>query len=348
VSGGGFRRGTGDCGFAAPVRCDDCGSVPAVAGLIPNPNCYPTPDIPPGSPPAGEPAPGVRLPEIAMTPPDDLAERAGTSGPSHEIAVKALTWFLLADQVRRQATDAADALLTESIRRHGVLQPVGARPDGKLVWGHRRLRCATAAGLTDIPTVVLLKAMTEGEFLVLQMLENVQRADLAPHDLWQGCVRLLESNKGWQLKDVARALSLDPSSVTRILSPSKVIPAAVEALKAGRINLGHTYALCKVDDPQEQERLLNLSLAGASRDALEAEARKLRQPLVPSVRLARVKVALPAGVRLVVSGREALSLDDLIDSLTEAQKEAKRARDQGMDAKTFAAAMKCKARMGGA
>jgi hypothetical protein len=65
-----------------------------------------------------------------------------------------------------------------------------------------------------------------------------------------------------------------------------------------------------------------------------------------SVRLARCKLSLACGVNVTVSG-EQLSLDDLIDALGEAQKEAKKARDQSLDVKTFQAVMRDKAKAGG-
>src|SRR4051812_32538236 len=94
---------------------------------------------------------------------------------TYEIAVKTAAYFIIASNIRQQIVDEADAQLTESIRQHGILQPLGVRPEGdrgKLAWGHRRFRCGMAAGLTEFPTVILSKDMTEGDFLTLQMIEN--------------------------------------------------------------------------------------------------------------------------------------------------------------------------------
>jgi ParB/RepB/Spo0J family partition protein len=265
----------------------------------------------------------------------------------YEIAVKPVAWFFILKQIREQATDTQDAQLTESIRQHGVLQPLGARhDDGRLVWGHRRLRAAIAAGLKEVPTVLLHQEMAEGEYLTLQMLENVQRADLSPYDLWQGCVRLLEANPGWQLKDLAKALSLDPSSVTRLLSPSKCIGAWQNALKSGNVGLSDIYAASKLPE-SDQAGLLALKLSGATRDQIEAAGRKARTAAAaPSVKVNKVKCVLPSGLQIIVSG-DGVSLESSIDALTEAIREMKRAKDLGYTAKTFAAAMKDKARKAG-
>ncbi|HEX4610857.1 MAG TPA: ParB/RepB/Spo0J family partition protein [Urbifossiella sp.] len=265
------------------------------------------------------------------------------SKTSYEIAVKAVTWFVVLDQVRKTATEAEDAHLVDSVRRHGVLQPLGARRDGRLVWGHRRLKAAAAAGLSEVPTVLLHQDMTEGEFLTVQMLENVQRADLSPFDLYQGCVRLLEANPGWGKADVAKALSLDPSMVTRILAPARAVPPVLEALRAGGIGLSAVYAITKAESPAEQERLLALCLAGTNRDALEREARKGRAARPAGVRLARVVCPLPTGAKVVVSGPE-MDLGGLIDALAAALDAARRASKESLDIRTAEKVWKDKSR----
>jgi ParB family transcriptional regulator, chromosome partitioning protein len=262
---------------------------------------------------------------------------------SYEIVVKSITWFIVLDQIRKQATDAADTQLIESVRQHGILQPLGARPTGHLVWGHRRLKAAVAVGLKEVSTVILHKDVAEGEYVALQMLENVQRADLCPYDLWQGCLRLLETNPGFKLQDVARVLSLDPSTVTRILSPSKAIPSVVEALKVGKIGLSTVYAITKAEFPEEQSRLLNLSLAGCNRNTLEKEVRRGRSTCVPEVKLSRVAIPLASGPRVVVSGAE-LDLNALVNTLQSVLDLARRAHKENLDVRTFEKVAKDKAK----
>ena len=271
------------------------------------------------------------------------------SKTTYEIVYKAVAWFVLADQVRRAATDAEDARLAENIARHGVLQPLGARIDGRLVWGFRRLRCAIAAGLTEVPVVVLGGDMTEAEFLTLNVVENVQRADLKPFDLWAGCVRLLEANPGWQLKDLAAALSFDPSYVTRIMAPSRLGPAWRDALAAGAVTLADCYAAAKRPEAEHAD-MLSLALTGATRDALESAGRAAAKtgrtpPPARGTGAARVKCQLPSGYTVVVSGG-AVTLDEAVDALAEASREMKRARDLGYTARTFAAAMSDRSRKG--
>ena len=151
-------------------------------------------------------------------------------------------------------------------------------------------------------------------------------------------------NPGWLAKDLAEHLHIDPSMVTRLLSPTKCTVAWQDALKDGKVGISDVYAASKLPEA-EQAGLLALKLSGASRDAIEKAGRKKRSVDVEAVRVNRVKCLLPSGVQVVVSG-SSVSLDESIEALTEAVKEMKRARDLGYTSKTFAAAMKDKARKG--
>ncbi len=258
------------------------------------------------------------------------------SRTSYEIAVKAVAWFLILKQIRDHATDEEDAQLTESIRQYGILQPLGARYDGKLVWGHRRLKAAIAAGLKEVPTVILHKEMTEGQYLTLQMLENVQRSDLSPYDLWQGCVRLLAANPGWQHQDLGKALSLSPSTVTRILSASRVIPAWLEEFRKGTVGSSDLYAASKLPEA-DQAGLLLLRLNGASRDQIEAAGKRARRAVMaaPAAKISKGRFQVPGKSATVVVTGDDLSLTEIVEILQELVKEAAKASQKGLDAKTF-------------
>ena len=248
-----------------------------------------------------------------------------------ELVVKQVAFFTVLNQIRQQATDEDDRRLTESIRLHGILQPIGVRPDGRVVWGHRRLRCAIRAGLTEVPCVLLGTDMTEGQYLTLQMIENAQRADVSPFDMWQGCVRLQEANN-WQLKDVAHALSLDPATVTRLMSVSKCVPAWRDALKAGAVGIGDCYAASKLPEA-DQPGLLALKLQGATRDDLARASRKARAPKAEeAVKTGSLRITL-GGVVITVKGAD-LTLGLVAEVLERAGKEAEKAKAQGLNAKT--------------
>jgi ParB/RepB/Spo0J family partition protein len=248
------------------------------------------------------------------------------------------------NQPRKQFTEADLRSLGASLKSLGQLQPVGAKPEGTLLWGERRYRAAQLVGLSELLVILTDRKLSDSEIRLIQLTENMHQAALTGYEKWLGCAELMSMNPQWQLKDLATHLHLDPSMVTRLLSPSKCIPAWQEALKAGKVGISDCYAASKLEE-KEQAELLALKLSGASRDAIEQAGRKKRDPATATVRLSRIKAMLPSGVCIVASG-QGLTLDDLIDSLGEAQREAKKAREQGLDARTFQAVLRDKARKG--
>lgn len=259
------------------------------------------------------------------------------------LETKPLAWFKAAPQARRHFDEAELRLLGESLKVK-QLQPVLARPDGTLIAGERRLRAATMVGLTELLAVVADGPMTESELRVFQLTENLHRADLRDAEKWRACEELLRLNPGWTNKELAAHLKLGESTVTKYLSPSRCLPAVQEALDAGRIGITAAYEIGRMPADQQAE-LLALKLAGASRDGLAERVRRQKARPAPQVRSRRILCPLASGVSIVAAGGD-LSLDDLIEALGEAQREARKAREQGLDARTFTAVMKDKAKKG--
>ena len=248
-----------------------------------------------------------------------------------QLTTKPLSWFETNQQVRKTFDEADLRLLGESLR-HKQLQPVLAKPDGTIIAGERRYRAAKLVDLPNLMVIVTEEPLTDAEVRAIQLTENIHRADLTGHEKWQACKELLELNPGWQGKDLAEHLHLDPSSVTRLLSPSKCIVEAQEALRDGKIGISDAYALSKLP-PEDQPGLLALKLSGGSRDALEQAGRKKRAGNAPAVRVPSIKVALANDVSVVVKG-EAIDLEQGIEALKDAIKAMSKARDNGLDAKT--------------
>ena len=228
-------------------------------------------------------------------------------------------------------------------RQHGVLVPLLIKPDGTIIDGERRWRAAQRKGIKELP-VIITEVASDKDLRGIQLATVFHRSDLSGYERWMACSELMCMNPGWQMKDLAEFLHLDPSMGTRLLSPSKCIPAVQEALKQGQCSVSDCYAISKLD-PKDQPGLLALKLSGASRDQLEQAGRKSRNGGQATVRVQRVKCVLPSGVSVVVAG-EGVSLDESIEALGEVIKEMKRARDLGYTAKTFAAAMKDKSKRG--
>src|SRR5262249_13865293 len=137
-------------------------------------------------------------------------------------------------------------------------------------------------------------------------------------------------------KDLAGRIHRDPSNLTRIMSLSRCIPEVQKAAAEGLLGPSDWYAISKADTPEQQAELLARKRAGASRDEIEREGRKRRNGTAPAVRTNSIRMTLASGITLVLKGTD-ISLDDAIEALPEAQKEMRRAREQGHDVKTFQA-----------
>ncbi len=151
--------------------------------------------------------------------------------------------------------------LAESIRKHGVLQPLLVRRlmDGyELIAGERRWRAARMAGLSAVPAVVRKDTQSD-ESLVLGLIENLQRADLDPIEEARGLQRLTE-DFGLTHEDVASRIGKNRVSVTQSLRLLSAAPAVQSAVGAGAITAGHARALIALDSATAQEHGLKVVL----------------------------------------------------------------------------------------
>lgn len=162
-------------------------------------------------------------------------------------------------QPRKHFDESALAELRDSIRTHGVLQPIAVRQDGnqyELIAGERRWRAAKEAGLARIPAVVRTSA-TDAAMLELALVENVQRADLDPIERALGYQRMVVE-LGLTQQGVAERVGLKRSTVAnhiRLLELSEPIQRLVAR---STLTMGHARALLGVADPQERSRLADL------------------------------------------------------------------------------------------
>jgi len=244
-------------------------------------------------------------------------------------------------QVRKASDPKEQEKLNASVKAWGVLMALLVMPSGVLLAGHRRLIAALAAGLETVPVIITDRLLTDSEIRVIQLTENMHRADLKAIEQVEGVEEVARLNPDMTNKDLAELLSLDPSMMTRLRSASKVIPPVRAALAAGKIGLSTVYAISKCEAPAEQEKMLAQALSGASRDAIEQAGRKSRNGKAATIKLARVKVAMP-GATLVISGEE-LNMAGVVELLSETLKEARKAADQ-YDVKTWVRMMADKAK----
>ena len=152
--------------------------------------------------------------------------------------------------------------LAESIRLHGVLQPLLVRRlnDGyELIAGERRWRAARLAGLTAVPAVVRSDASNDDQ-LVLGLIENLQRADLDPIEEARGLRRLTEEF-GLTHEEVAQRIGKHRVSVTQSLRLLGSCPAVQSAVGSGVITAGHARALVALEGQATQEHGLKVVIA---------------------------------------------------------------------------------------
>ncbi len=143
--------------------------------------------------------------------------------------------------------------LTESIRQHGILQPLSVRRVGtayELIAGERRLRAGIQAGLTEIPCIIM--RMSEQESAMAALVENLQRQDLDFIEEARGIDLLL---RRWEMsqEQVAKLLGKSQSGVANKLRLLRHSPRVLEALRHAGLTERHARALLKL--PAEHQKM---------------------------------------------------------------------------------------------
>jgi ParB/RepB/Spo0J family partition protein len=249
------------------------------------------------------------------------------------LTTKPTSWFKKnPNQPRKEFSETELRSLGASMKAQGQLQPVGAMLDGLVLWGERRLQAAILVGLLELLVIITDRVLTDTEIRLISAAENFHRASLTGFEMWMLGYELMTINPGWNQKDLAEHLNLDPGQITRLLSPSKCIQAVQDALKDGTITISDCYAISKQPE-SEQAGLLAMKQSGASRDTLEQQGRKTRASGVPVVRASKIKVPLVSGSVVTVAGND-ISLEEAIDAAGEAVKQMKAAVAKGLNAKT--------------
>jgi ParB family chromosome partitioning protein len=154
---------------------------------------------------------------------------------------------------RRNFPEAELAELAESIRQHGVIQPIvvrpvkGAQDRYEIIAGERRWRASQVAGLHEVPIVPV--DVSDSDALELAIIENVQREDLNPIEEAQGYHALANEFKR-SAEDIAKIVGKSRSHVANTMRLTK-LPAEVQAYIAlGKLSAGHARALIGVPDPE--------------------------------------------------------------------------------------------------
>ncbi len=154
-----------------------------------------------------------------------------------------------ADQPRKYFDEEALNQLAESIKQHGLIQPIIVRESGggfyQIVAGERRWRASKLAGLTEVPVIIIeADAMKAAE---LAIIENIQRENLNPYEEAQAYRSLMDSY-GLTQEEVATKVGKSRSAVANTMRLLDLPEEVLELVKAADISAGHARALLGLKD----------------------------------------------------------------------------------------------------
>ena len=170
--------------------------------------------------------------------------------------------------------------LADSIRMHGIIQPLTVRrlPSGfyQIIAGERRWRAARLAGLTDVPVVVI--EADDKKAMELALIENLQRSDLNPIEEAEGYQQLI-SQYGMTQEQAAERVGKSRPAVANALRLLSLGPEILKLVEAGTISAGHARALLVLKTDGERmavaQKVQNLSLSVRQTEAL---CKKMAKP----------------------------------------------------------------------
>lgn len=216
-------------------------------------------------------------------------------------------------QPRQQMDETRLDELAQSIRSHGVIQPILVRRVGdrtEIIAGERRWRAAQRAGLLKVP--VVYRDVADERLLEVALIENIQREDLNAIEEAQAYRRLAEEFHLSQ-EAIAAAVGKDRATVANYMRLLKLPAEIRNDLASGTLSMGHARALVALADDAAQRRVAREVVSrGLSVREAEALARREQNPPIPplpkrvdpNTRAAetQLRVALGTRVRIVRKG----------------------------------------------
>ena len=176
------------------------------------------------------------------------------AGSISEIAIGSITPNPF--QPRKQFSTEALQDLMDSIKVHGVIQPVTVRKVGndqfQLISGERRFRASTLAGLPTIPAYV--KIANDQSMLEMALIENIQRENLDPIEIAVSYERLIKECNLTQ-EEMAGRVGKSRVSITNFLRLLKLPDEIKKGLQERKLSMGHARALLSIDDEKKMMRL---------------------------------------------------------------------------------------------
>ncbi len=202
---------------------------------------------------------------------NDSSQTARTSSGNEEIQVDIDQLKPNPYQPRKEFSDEALQELADSIRLHGIIQPVVAEDCGDgtyfIIAGERRTRAAKLAGLRTVP--VILRKFSDEHKLEVALIENIQRENLNPVEEARAYQHIMQIENISQ-EEAAKRVGKNRSTVANALRLLKLPEDMQNALAAGKISAGHARALLSVSDAADM-RLMFAKMMGSGMSVREAE-----------------------------------------------------------------------------
>jgi len=186
-------------------------------------------------------------------------------------------------QPRKLFTQDQMKTLVNSIREHGILQPIIVCPSKKgykIIAGERRWRAANILGLKDMP--VIIKNADSEKVLEIALVENIQREDLNPIEKAHAFLDL-KNNFGLTQEQISLKVGQDRSSVANIIRLLDLPEKIQDFVSRGTISMGHARALLPLKDPKKQKTFCDRIIADRlsvrqTEDLIASNIKKIPQP----------------------------------------------------------------------
>ena len=222
------------------------------------------------------------------------------------------------DQPRNQFDDAALRELAQSIRNHGIIQPVTIRRLHKdkyqIISGERRFRAAQLAGLEAIPAYV--RIANDMELLEMALVENIQREDLNPLEISISYQRLIDECAITH-EELSNRIGKNRSTITNYIRLLKLPPEVQKGLKEEKLSMGHARALLSLENVDEilyvYSRILNIGLSVRATEHLIRDLHSSKKPkstapaeMDPEIHRIQERLSETLGATVQVTSRDGM------------------------------------------
>jgi ParB family chromosome partitioning protein len=234
----------------------------------------------------------------------NISENTPVVNSISQISIKAIETNPF--QPRTNFEESALQELSDSIRQHGIIQPLTVRKLGydryQLISGERRFRASQMANLSEVPAYI--RIADDQEMLEMALVENIQREDLDPIEVGLSYKRLIDECNLTQ-EQLSEKVGKQRSTVTNFLRLLRLPAPVQKALRDREISMGHARALINIDNDDRQLAIFALALEqDLSVRQIEELARGEKLKLTPKV--SRIERPLSVEDKLITKSLDRL------------------------------------------